>query len=149
MQAGFACGLSDGEQGGAAECALGAAGLEASITSPPQAKPSHTNCPRVLGVRRMRERVWMLGLTETTGAGQQLEPLTKPWIHAGTHTYTYSSPKGPFPLDLSIPPLPWPKSLTSARLPHTCSVRHPAGFSFEYKPGSLVGLLLGSRQETC
>ena len=96
----------------------------------------------------------MLGLLETTGAGQQLEPLTKPWIHACTHTRTHTLlTKGSLSPDLSIPPLPWPKSLTSARLPHTSSLRHPAGFSFEYKPGSLGGLLWvclpGSREETC
>ena len=38
----------------------------------------------------MRERIWILGLLDTTGAGQQLEPLTKLWIYACTHARTHT-----------------------------------------------------------
>lgn len=146
--------LGDGEQDGAAECALGGAGLEASITSPPQAK-SQELCPRVLGGQKNKGEnldVGTFGDHRGRTAARTSHKTVDTCMHTHAHTHTLLT-KGSLSPDLSIPPLPWPKSLTSARLPHTSSLRHPAGFSFEYKPGSLGGFLWvclpGSREETC
>ena len=90
--------LGDGEQDGAAECALGGAGLEASITSPPQAK-SQELCPRVLGGQKNKGEnldVGTFGDHRGRTAARTSHKTVDTCMHTHAHTHTPHQ-RVPFP----------------------------------------------------
>ena len=84
--------LNDGEQGGDAESARSGAGLEASITSPPQAK-SEELCPRVLGGKKNEGEnldVGTFGDRRGRKAARASHKTVDICMHTRVHTHTHT-----------------------------------------------------------